>query len=46
MKIIQDTSLKDFNFWSGAKETAEQLTDEQFERLEGMLDISRRHDRH
>lgn len=38
MKIIQDTSLKDFDFWSGAKETAEQLTDEQFERLEGMLE--------
>lgn len=38
MKIIQDTSLKDFDFWSGAKKTAEQLTDEQFERLEGMLE--------
>ena len=32
MKIISDISLKDFGFWSGAKDTAEQLTDEQFDK--------------
>ena len=38
MKIISDISLKDFGFWSGAKDTAEQLTDEQFDQVEGVLE--------
>ena len=38
MKIIFDISLKDFGFWSGAKDTAEQLTDEQFDQVEAMLE--------
>ena len=38
MKIISDISLKDFAFWSGAKDTAEKLTDEQFEQVEAALE--------
>lgn len=38
MKIISDISLKDFGFWSGAKDTAEQLTDEQFDQVEAVLE--------
>lgn len=38
MKIISDISLKDFGFWSGAKDTAEQLTDEQFDQVEEVLE--------
>ena len=38
MKIISDISLKDFGFWSGAKDTAEQLTDEQFDQVEAILE--------
>lgn len=38
MKIISDISLKDFEFWSGGKDTAEDLTDEQFERIENELE--------
>lgn len=38
MKIISDISLKDFGFWSGARDTAEQLTDEQFDQVEGVLE--------
>ena len=38
MKIISDISLKDFGFWSGAKDTAEQLTDEQFDQVETVLE--------
>lgn len=38
MKIISDISLKNFQFWSGGKETAEDLTDEQFDRIECELE--------
>lgn len=38
MKIISDISLRNFEFWSGAKDTAEELTDEQFERVEAILE--------
>ncbi len=38
MKIITEQSLKDFQFWSGAKNRAAMLTDEQFERLEPILE--------
>ncbi len=38
MKIISDISLKDFNFWSGGRDTADDLTDEQFEQIESQLE--------
>lgn len=38
MKIISDISLKDFAFWSGAKDTAENLTDEQLDQVEAALE--------
>lgn len=38
MKIISDISLKNFEFWSGGKETADNLTDEQFDRIECELE--------
>lgn len=38
MKIVEEMSLKDFKFWSGAKETAERLTDEQFDAVENILE--------
>lgn len=38
MKVISDISLKNFEFWSGGKDTAEDLTDEQFDRIECELE--------
>lgn len=38
MKIISDISLKDFAFWSGARDVADQLTDEQFDQVEAVLE--------
>lgn len=38
MKIYVETSLKDFEFWSGAKDTAEYLTDEEFDIIENLLE--------
>lgn len=38
MKIYSDTSLCDFEFWSGACSFANTLTDEQFDQLEAMLE--------
>lgn len=38
MKIISDISLKDFSFWSGARDCADKLTDEQFEQVESELE--------
>lgn len=38
MKVISDISLKDFDFWSGARDTAAQLDDSQFEAVETMLE--------
>lgn len=38
MKIISDISLKDFGFWSGARDCADQLTDEQFDQVEAVLE--------
>lgn len=38
MKIYKETSLRDFEFWSGAKYTAEVLTDEQFDQLDSCLE--------
>ncbi len=38
MKIISDIPLKSFEFWSGAVDTAKDLTDEQFDRIESELE--------
>ena len=38
MKIHKETSLKDFEFWSGARYTAEALTAEQLNQLESCLE--------
>lgn len=38
MKIYEEKSLEDFQFWSGAKYTAEILTPEQFFALESMFE--------
>ena len=38
MKIYIEQSLRDFQFWSGAKEFAETLTDEQFDQVEAILE--------
>lgn len=38
MKIWMEQSLRDFEFWSGAKSNASQLNDEQFDRLESYLE--------
>ena len=38
MKVYKETSLKDFEFWSGAKYTAEVLTDDQLDQIESYLE--------
>lgn len=38
MKIIKEQSLKDFEFWSGAKYVADYLTEEEFEAIEESLE--------
>ena len=38
MKIITEQPLRDFQFWSGAKDNAKELTYEQCDELESMLD--------
>lgn len=38
MKVYSEQSLKDFEFWSGAKETAKYLTAEQMDTVETMLE--------
>ena len=38
MKIYTEQSLRDFQFWSGAKEFAKTLTDEQFDQVEAILE--------
>lgn len=38
MKIISEIDLRNFEFWSGAKDNANQLTSEQLDDLEYMLD--------
>lgn len=37
MKIWQEISLKDFQFWGGAKHTASWLSEQDFEELEALL---------
>ena len=38
MKIIEEKSLKDFEFWSGACSTVKYLTDEEMDTIESMLE--------
>ena len=38
MKIHTEQNLRDFEFWSGAKQTAELLTDEELDTIESMLE--------
>lgn len=38
MKIYTEQSLSNFEFWSGAKENAKELTDQQFDTLEAILE--------
>ena len=38
MKIYSEISLSDFEFWSGARDIADTLTDEQFETIEQTLE--------
>ena len=38
MKVYKEISLRDFEFWSGAKENAEELTDCQLDKVEAILD--------
>lgn len=38
MKIYTETSLRNFNFWAGAKDNAKELTIEQLDQLEAILE--------
>lgn len=38
MKIYTEIALKDFEFWSGAKQTAQCLTDDDFDIIENILE--------
>lgn len=38
MKIYVETSLTDFDFWSGAKDTVKYLTDDDLEIIESSLE--------
>lgn len=38
MKVYKDVSLRDFEFWRGAKENAALLTGEQFDVIESFLE--------
>lgn len=38
MKITSETSVKDFEFWSGAKDRAILLTDSELDQIEQTLD--------
>ena len=38
MKIYQEMSLQNFEFWSGARWTAEKLTPEELDTIEEMLE--------
>ena len=40
MKIYKETSITEFEFWSGAKQTAELLTAEELETIESILEDS------
>lgn len=38
MKIYTETGLNYFNFWSGARDTVEELTSDEIEEIEAMLE--------
>ena len=38
MKVYSEKSLSDFNFWSGAKDNAAELTDAQLDTVECILE--------
>lgn len=38
MIVKSDTSIREFNFWSGAKDTVKYLTLEEFDSVESILD--------
>ena len=38
MKIYEEKNLRDFEFWSGAKDTAKYLTDEELDTIESMFE--------
>lgn len=38
MKVYTEQSLRDFEFWSGAKDTAKYLTAEQMDTIEAILE--------
>ena len=38
MKVYSETSLSNFNFWSGAKDNAAELTDAQLDTVECILE--------
>ena len=38
MKVYTETSLRDFEFWSGGAETAKYLTDEELDTIEFILE--------
>lgn len=38
MKIYSEKSLRNFEFWSGAKENAKEFTDEQIDQIEAILE--------
>ena len=38
MKIYKEESLRNFEFWSGAKENAEEFTNEQLDQIESILE--------
>ena len=39
MKIYKEESLRNFEFWSGARNTAEVLTDDQLDEIESLLEM-------
>lgn len=40
MKIYTEKSLKDFEFWSGAKDTVKYLTEDEINQIESILEDS------
>lgn len=38
MKVYVETNLKDFEFWSGAKDTVKYLTEEELDTIEAILE--------
>lgn len=40
MKIYAETTLRNFEFWSGAKDTVKYLTDDELDTIEAILEDS------